>query len=48
MFHDDTEWIDVDDKELDMLKLVADIARENGYELSTHLECYERFKRRNA
>lgn len=48
MFHDDTEWIDVDDKELDMLKLVADVARENGYELSTHLECYERFKRRIA
>jgi peptidoglycan/xylan/chitin deacetylase (PgdA/CDA1 family) len=43
MFHDDTEWIDVNDKELDMLKLVAEVARDNGYELATHLECYEHF-----
>lgn len=48
MFHDDTEWIDVNDKELDLMKLIADVARDNGYELSTHLECYERFKHRMA
>lgn len=44
MFHDDTEWIDVDDKDLDLFKLVADVARENDYELSTHIGCYNRFK----
>ena len=48
MFHDDTEWIDVNDKELDLMKLIADVARDNGYELSTHIECYDRFKRRTV
>ncbi|MCZ6674625.1 MAG: twin-arginine translocation signal domain-containing protein [Verrucomicrobia bacterium] len=48
MFHDDTEWIDVDDKELDLFKLVADVARENGYELSTHVGCYDRFKQQQV
>ena len=48
MFHDDTEWIDVNDKDLDLMKLIADVARENGYELSTHIECYDRFRRRQG
>ena len=41
MFHDDTGWIDVNDKELDHLKLVTDVARKNGYELATHIACYQ-------
>lgn len=42
MFHDDTVWIDVDDKELDILRLVADAGRNAGFELVTHRECYRR------
>ncbi len=41
MFHDDTGWIDVNDKELDHLKLVVDVARKNGYEPVTHIACYQ-------
>jgi peptidoglycan/xylan/chitin deacetylase (PgdA/CDA1 family) len=41
MFHDDTGWIDVNDKELDHLKLVVDVARKSGYELATHIACYQ-------
>jgi len=41
MFHDDTGWIDVNDKELDHLKLVTDVARKNGYEPATHIACYQ-------
>jgi len=48
MFHDDTEWIDVNDKDLDLMKLIADVARENGYELATHIACYNRFRHRMA
>jgi peptidoglycan/xylan/chitin deacetylase (PgdA/CDA1 family) len=40
MFHDGTEWIDVDDKELNYLKMVAEYARKQGYDLVTHLDCY--------
>ena len=42
MFHDDTVWIDVDDKELDIVRLVADAGRNAGFELVTHRECYRR------
>ena len=42
MFHDDTVWIDVLDKDMKYLLLVSDTARENGYELVTHIECYHR------
>ena len=41
MFHDDTGWIDVNDKELDHLKLVSEVARKSGYELATHFACYQ-------
>jgi peptidoglycan/xylan/chitin deacetylase (PgdA/CDA1 family) len=41
MFHDDTGWIDVNDKDLDHLKLVVDVARKNDYEIVTHLSCYQ-------
>lgn len=44
MFHDDTGWIDVNDKEMDYLKLVVDVARKNGYEIVTHLSCYQNEK----
>ncbi len=42
MFHDGTEWIDVDDKDFTYLKMVAEYARKKGYELVTHVECYDR------
>ena len=42
MFHDGIEWIDVDDKEFAYLKMVAEYARKKGYELATHIECYDR------
>jgi peptidoglycan/xylan/chitin deacetylase (PgdA/CDA1 family) len=42
MFHDDTVFIDVDDKELDIVRLVADAGRKAGFELVTHLESYRR------
>jgi peptidoglycan/xylan/chitin deacetylase (PgdA/CDA1 family) len=41
MFHDDTGWIDVNDKELDHLKLVVEVARNSGYILATHISCYQ-------
>ena len=41
MFHDDTGWIDVNDKEMDHLKLVVDVARKNDYDIVTHLSCYQ-------
>jgi len=41
MFHDDTGWIDVNDKEMDYLKLVVDVARKSDYEVVTHLSCYQ-------
>ncbi len=44
MFHDDTGWIDVNDKEMDNLKLVVDVARKNNYEVVTHLSCYQNEK----
>jgi peptidoglycan/xylan/chitin deacetylase (PgdA/CDA1 family) len=44
MFHDDTTWIDVNDKEMDYLKLVVDVARKNGYGIVTHLSCYQNEK----
>ncbi len=42
MLHDDTEWIDVDDKELKWVSLIADAGRKAGFELVTHQECYRR------
>ena len=42
MLHDDTEWIDVDDKELKWVSLIADAGRKAGFELVTHKECYRR------
>jgi peptidoglycan/xylan/chitin deacetylase (PgdA/CDA1 family) len=44
MFHDDTGWIDVNDKDLDHLKLVVDVARKNDYEVVTHFSCYQNEK----
>ena len=40
MFHDSTGWIDVNDREFDYLKLIADEVRKHGYELATHVACY--------
>jgi len=42
MFHDDTVWIDVLDKTLKWVRLIADAGRKAGFELVTHKECYER------
>lgn len=42
MFHDDTVWIDVNDKTLKWVRLIADAGRKAGFELVTHKECYER------
>ncbi len=42
MFHDSTQWIDVDDKELNYLRTIAEYTRKQGYELLTHVECYDR------
>jgi hypothetical protein len=42
MFHDDTVWIDVDDKELDIVRLLADAGGRAGFELVTHIEAYHR------
>jgi peptidoglycan/xylan/chitin deacetylase (PgdA/CDA1 family) len=44
MFHDDTTWIDVNDKEMNSLKLVVDVARESGYDVVTHISCYQNEK----
>jgi len=44
MFHDDTGWIDVNDKEMDNLKLVVDVARKNGYNVVSHFDCYQNKK----
>lgn len=40
MFHDHIQWIDMNDKELDYLITIAHDARKHGYELATHIECY--------
>jgi hypothetical protein len=42
MLHDDTVWIDVKDRELDHVKLIAEHARSRGYRLKTHVDCYKR------
>ncbi|HEY5551449.1 MAG TPA: polysaccharide deacetylase family protein [Opitutaceae bacterium] len=42
MFHDDTVWIDVNDKDLAIVRLVADAGRKAGFELVTHIEAYRR------
>jgi hypothetical protein len=44
MFHDDTGWIDVNDKEMDYLKLVVDVARKSDYDVVTHISCYKNEK----
>jgi hypothetical protein len=40
MLHDHIQWIDMEDKELNYLITIAEYAREQGYELATHIECY--------
>jgi len=40
MFHDHIQWIDMNDKKLECLITIAHIARKQGYELTTHIECY--------
>jgi peptidoglycan/xylan/chitin deacetylase (PgdA/CDA1 family) len=40
MLHDHIQWIDMEDKGLNYLITIANYAREQGYELVTHVECY--------
>lgn len=40
MLHDHIQWIDMKDKELNYLTTIARYAREQGYELVTHIDCY--------
>lgn len=41
MLHDHIQWIDKDDKELNYLSTIAQYAREQDFELVTHVECYD-------
>ena len=40
MLHDHIQWIDMEDKGLNYLITIANYAREQGYELVTHVDCY--------
>jgi len=42
MFHDSAQWSDTNDKEFINLRTIANFAKTNGYELITHVECYNR------
>jgi len=42
MFHDDTVWIDVNDRNLDIVRFIADAGRQAGFEFVTHRECLQR------
>ncbi|NQZ66902.1 MAG: polysaccharide deacetylase family protein [Lentisphaeria bacterium] len=41
MLHDWVTWSHAPDKELTHVKKIADYARKKGYELKTHLSCYQ-------